>query len=646
MYFSVLKHSLRWMAVFVLIVGSVQSAQAQSVLDVVVHYVDGKPAANQPAYEVTAYVSVTDAERLPVLDLQAANFTLAEDSQQVQLLTADPAFNDPLNLVLLLDTSGSMSGRGMEAAISSSANFLSRLSEQDRVAVITFDETNRVLTPFTNDHTGTRDKLQSVKATRNSGTCLYDAAYQAVDMASEVTFGRRYIILFTDGVDVVLGGAVCSTHTKEEVVDHARENATRVPIFTIGMGEVDRDVLTFIAQNTGGRAFFADQPDDLNQTFQDLTDSIGSQFALRYLSVAGPGPHILSVAVQIENSQGQGTRNFRLPNLPLTLSISDPVETAEVTGVVTVHVNTSGQGDPIQSVIVQINGNTVGADDSPPYEIPVDFSPYSSGPLTLDVIAQAADGHALARISRTVVVGAPTPTATVAPTETAAIAPVPTVAPPPIETKRIDLFVIGIFAVVGLVLLGLLISLVVLLRRRRDQQQRDQEWARQVGGVGETPTPRPTRAQMEQTLDALEVGPDALGLFVVLQSDDSSMLGHRFEILHQRTSLGRSAENDIPFPKDSPVSRRHAILEEKNGGLWISEVESEETSGNRKRPTYGTFVNDNPIGTQPVLLKSRDEVRLGKRVRMLFEPGKKLMGGEADTMDQLNLGDSEPTQEG
>ncbi|MEW5942175.1 MAG: FHA domain-containing protein, partial [Chloroflexota bacterium] len=102
---------------------------------------------------------------------------------------------------------------------------------------------------------------------------------------------------------------------------------------------------------------------------------------------------------------------------------------------------------------------------------------------------------------------------------------------------------------------------------------------------------------------------------------------------------------DLPFPTDSPVSRHHAQVEERNGGLWISEVESVDPAGNPKRPTYGTYVNDAPIGTAPVLLKSRDEVRLGKRVRLRFEPGKKLLSGEARTLDQFNISDSEPTQE-
>ena len=43
-----------------------------------------------------------------------------------------------------------------------------------------------------------------------SGTCLYDAAYQAVEMASTTPPGRRAVVLFTDGKDETASGEQCS----------------------------------------------------------------------------------------------------------------------------------------------------------------------------------------------------------------------------------------------------------------------------------------------------------------------------------------------------------------------------------------------------------------------------------------------------
>jgi hypothetical protein len=196
----------------------------------------------------------------------------------------------------------------------------------------------------------------------------------------------------------------------------------------------------------------------------------------------------------------------------------------------------------------------------------------------------------------------------------------------------------GIPLIFWLILLGvagffvLLVLVVVILLRRRQNHLRDLEWDRQVGGIGLEPTAE-VAPPSDRTMDSWEVSPDAFGMLVVTASDDASMIGHRFEIMKPLTTLGRSADNEIPFPKDSPVSRHHAQIEARGGGLFIREVESADKSGHPKRPTYGTFINENPIGMEPVLLNSGVEIRLGKRVRLRFEAGQKLMSGSSETMD-------------
>ena len=145
-------------------------------------------------------------------------------------------------------------------------------------------------------------------------------------------------------------------------------------------------------------------------------------------------------------------------------------------------------------------------------------------------------------------------------------------------------------------------------------------------------------------MDSFEVPFDALGRLRVTASDDMTMINQHFDITSRRTTLGRKADNDIIFPKDTPVSRHHALIEEKNGGLFLTELVDPESN---KRPTYGTFVNDREVGSQSILLQSGDEIRLGKRVIMKFEAGRSSTGDEKtfdgfsddtnDTMDTRTL---------
>jgi predicted component of type VI protein secretion system len=185
---------------------------------------------------------------------------------------------------------------------------------------------------------------------------------------------------------------------------------------------------------------------------------------------------------------------------------------------------------------------------------------------------------------------------------------------------------------------------MVVLRRRREQQ-REKEWNEKVGGLG-APTVEEISAGSDRTMDSWEMSPDALAMLTVIASDDPAMLGQRFEITQRRTTLGRKADNDIIFPKDSPVSRHHAVIEERGGGLFLREVEEmDEKTGRPKRPTYGTFVNETDVNGQEILLQHGDEIRLGKRVKLKFEASARLRAGDEKTYDGFTLSSDSDTME-
>lgn len=591
-------------------------AFAQTSIDVVLHYVEGVPSEEKIVYDVTAYVSVYDSTGNPIKDLKPGDFMLAEDSQGVEVLSAELAPDAPINLVLLLDTSGSMSGPGITAAKNAASNFIGGLNPEDRVAVVTFDDTVNTIIDFTTDHRAARDELSLVDAKRGAGTCLYDAAYQAVQMTATVPSGRRAVVLFTDGVDETPAGKACSVHDADNVVDIANDPGTRSPLYTLGMGsKVDQKNLQRLAQDTGGRFFFTPDDKQLDAIFIRLSDTLRSQYAVKYSSTAGPGSHTLAITAKYLSAQDTDTRGFLLPNFPLRLNFTEPAVGAEVSGMTSVKIETFGGGETIQSVIIQINEATVTTLGSIPYNAEVDLSAYPAGDLTITAIAQGAGGIELARTSRTVVVSA-------AGTKT----------PPDEDGGGISDIIT--YIIVGGSLIGAVIIILIamaIIRKRRDQQ-RNKEWEEKVGGVG-SPTMEEIPSGSDRTMDSWEMSPDALAMLTVTSSDDSTMIGQRFEITNRRTTLGRKADNDIIFPKDSPVSRHHALIEEKNGGLFLNEIADIDDAGKTKRPTYGTFVNDNEVGAQAILLQSGDEIRLGKRVKLKFEASNRLRSGEEKTFD-------------
>jgi pSer/pThr/pTyr-binding forkhead associated (FHA) protein len=111
-------------------------------------------------------------------------------------------------------------------------------------------------------------------------------------------------------------------------------------------------------------------------------------------------------------------------------------------------------------------------------------------------------------------------------------------------------------------------------------------------------------------------------------------------------TLGRSADNDIIFPNDKPVSRHHAEIYLISDKLYLREVETPDSSGAAKPPKYGTFLNQGPMGPDPALLKTGDEIQLGKRVRLRFESYTRDGDAAALTSDDLSAEDDlDRTQE-
>ncbi len=125
------------------------------------------------------------------------------------------------------------------------------------------------------------------------------------------------------------------------------------------------------------------------------------------------------------------------------------------------------------------------------------------------------------------------------------------------------------------------------------------------------PESAPTLAdQAERTVDMYLGTQPALATLKVLQSQDPTYVGKTVLLTQDRVTLGRRGDNDIPFPKDASVSRRHAVLRLENGVFFLEPPPSGP-------PKHGIFVNDAPV-QGPTPLQDGDIIQLGHTVRLRF----------------------------
>jgi len=95
------------------------------------------------------------------------------------------------------------------------------------------------------------------------------------------------------------------------------------------------------------------------------------------------------------------------------------------------------------------------------------------------------------------------------------------------------------------------------------------------------------------------------GCLVVIYTADPTQLGKRF-VLTNPTRIGRGDENEIVLEGDS-VSRRHCLVEEKNGAWWCTD----------QRSTNGTYVNDERVPGERKL-DNGDRVKIGSTILKYF----------------------------
>jgi Ca-activated chloride channel family protein len=233
-------------------------------------------------------VSVTQTDGHYVTDLKREDFAVFEDGirQELTLYTHEDL---PISLMLMLDTSASMDEK-LSVAQAAAVRFIKTLRDQDRAAVMQFNDRATVLQDFSAD-APTLEK--AVRRTQTSGpTALHNALYVALKelarQKSVTELRRRAIVLLSDGEDTA------SLVTDDQVLDLARKS--EVSIYAISLRpnrSQDRErlafsqathLLTALARDTGGQVHFPNSLSELDGVYDRIAEELRTQYNLGYVS--------------------------------------------------------------------------------------------------------------------------------------------------------------------------------------------------------------------------------------------------------------------------------------------------------------------------------------------------------------------------
>ncbi|MEJ7848028.1 MAG: VWA domain-containing protein [Pyrinomonadaceae bacterium] len=279
---------------------------------------------------VTMPVSILDREGRFISGLQQKDFKIFENGIE-QKVDYFQSVEQPFTVVLMIDVSPSTAyqiNEIHEAAIS----FVNQLRSNDKVMVIAFDDTVRVLSQPTSNRGQLRNAIY--QAQFGDGTSLYEAVDYVLNQELRRIPGRKAVVLFTDGVDTTSRRAnYQSTVTDVEEADalfypikyntqrdgfgsgggggygypQPRNRQRRGSLedilgtilggggsIQIGRGgrggaagtsseyETAQRYLEALAQNSGGRNFDADVLSNLEASFAGIAEELRRQYSLGY----------------------------------------------------------------------------------------------------------------------------------------------------------------------------------------------------------------------------------------------------------------------------------------------------------------------------------------------------------------------------
>lgn len=581
---------------FLALVIPVNRVQSVSNSDLIIHLIEAFESDDQNSFEVKIHLSVLDNNKKPVTDLQIEDFIVKENSKDVELLSANSSKDVPINMIILLDITGSMSGR-IRTAREAINSFIDSLGKDSQVAIYTFGLNLDQIVGLSSDLDKVTQTFNNANIiASNESACIFDAAYEVAEIAETLPQGRRAVVLLTDSQNTSTIESGCSFYTLDDVITKANQSEIQIPFYPLGVGaNVDETGLQRLAARTGGIHHSSIDNQGLQSILNQIHETLSSEYILSYTSQAAPGIHSISIGYDDLLS----SKSFSLPALPPLIEFQFPQDGQEIKPEIQrIILNIMERGIPFKNITFMVDDLAIGIGGNrgvQPYSYEIDFSQFAGREISLSSLLFDENGKTLSTktISLNVLaIGEEFST---------------TVVPGPEEiieiennNNNVENFPIELILAVSGGFLLIVIIYFVLKKNRKKKKKND------FNDSG-----------LDATIDGIVLPGNEFGRLTVLSSDDPGMIGKEYLLSKSEFSIGRSIENDLSLPKDSAVSRHHVTILLSGSNIILREELKSLPDGTKTPPTYGTYVNDRKISGD-VMMKNGDEISLGRRTKLRF----------------------------
>ena len=259
---------------------------------------DGGQALKLGTQLVTVPFNVTNKQNAYVNDLTKESLLVMEDNKTQEIFSFERQTDLPITIAMLIDISGSQEYTLPSEKVAGQRFFRKVLRpKKDIAAVVTFEHESVLVQDLTGDVEKLHRALDEVTIgtptavltgvggtppinnSKAGSTAMYDSIYSVSSDLLRREAGRRVIILITDGIDT------SSQVNMRQSIERTWRN--EVIVYTIGIGDrahggINSGALKKIAEETGGRAFFPRDEEDLDKAFAQIDEDLRSQYVITY----------------------------------------------------------------------------------------------------------------------------------------------------------------------------------------------------------------------------------------------------------------------------------------------------------------------------------------------------------------------------
>lgn len=229
---------------------------------------------------VNVFTTVTDSRGAPVADLTKDDFQLLEDGvpQTIKVFEKESAI--PLSIALAIDTSPSTL-RDFKLETTSARRFVhSILRAEDRLSVFEVTENIDQITRYTADLKTIEHGIDSLRT--GPGTSIYDAIFLCSESLLDRE-GRKVLVLITDGGDTTSKADYNSALRRAQQAEAIVYSIIVVPVEAdAGRNLGGEHALIQISKDTGGKYYYAEGQQQLDEAFRKISDELRTQYLLAF----------------------------------------------------------------------------------------------------------------------------------------------------------------------------------------------------------------------------------------------------------------------------------------------------------------------------------------------------------------------------